>query len=130
MPGDKFPEFLYVSFLFHQRQLNHSHVAVVIEITRFIQYISYTAAHSCSEVASRGAEYNHSSAGHVFAAMIANAFHNGCCTAVSYGKSFTCNSRDVGFASCCAVKHSISDYDVLVGFKGGSGRRNDYYTSS
>ena len=114
MPGDKLPEFIYVTFLLHQRKFNHSHVAVVVEIARFIQYISNTAAHTCSEIASRGAEYNHPSSGHVFAAMIANAFHYGSCTAVSYCEPFTCNSRYVGLPSGGAIKYSVSYYYVLV----------------
>src|SRR5216683_8250594 len=77
-----------------------------------VENIGQASGHARAEIDSRMAEHNHDAAGHVFTAMIANAFHHGQRSAVADGKPFAGRARDVEFTRGCAVKNGIAGENV------------------
>ena len=67
------------------------------------------AAHSRREVAPGVAEYDDGAAGHVFAAVIADAFDDRGRTAVAHCEALARRAGDERFARCRAVEHRVAD---------------------
>lgn len=91
-------QFAVVGHIFDERQLDHLHVAEVVKIAIRIPYVSNASAHAGGKVTPCRAEHYSTSSGHVFAAMIAYAFHYGDCARVAHTESFAYTSVDVYFA--------------------------------
>ena len=56
------------------------------EVAFFVENVGDAAAHAGSEIPAAGAEHDHRAAGHVFAAVIADAFNDRCRAGVANGK--------------------------------------------
>src|SRR3990172_12795455 len=70
----------YLGLLFGLRQhwldLNHRRIAVLDEVAVLVENVGDAARHAGREIAAGRAEYRHRTAGHVLAAMVADAFHH------------------------------------------------------
>ena len=67
------------------------------------------------EVAPGPAEHDDAPAGHVFAAVVADAFDDGDGAAVANGKALAGDTAEVGLAARRAVERDVADDDVLLG---------------
>ena len=63
-----------------------------------VKHIRVSAGETCAEVASHVAENHDHTAGHIFAAVVTDAFDDERCAAVTHGEPFACTSRDEHFA--------------------------------
>src|SRR5690606_9652462 len=99
-------------------QLDHAHVALALEIAGFIEHIRDAAAHACSKVAASGAEHHDTPAGHVFATVVADTFHNGGRAAVAHAEAPGGDAAEEGFTLGCAVHDDVADQDVFLGLEG------------
>nr|VFK62536.1 MAG: hypothetical protein BECKUNK1418G_GA0071005_10259 [Candidatus Kentron sp. UNK]VFK70544.1 MAG: hypothetical protein BECKUNK1418H_GA0071006_103119 [Candidatus Kentron sp. UNK] len=90
-------------------QLHHGQITPNIEITLFIQHIGNAAAHASGEVASGAAENNDDPAGHVFTAVIADAFDNSNSPGVAGGEAFSGNAPEVALPARGAVENGVAD---------------------
>ena len=78
-------------------------IDAVNEVACFVIDIGEAAGHASAEVGAGVAEYGNHAAGHVFTAMIADAF-NDCVTAgIAHRKTFTGCARGEQLAAGCAV---------------------------
>ena len=73
-------------------------VAQFAEHAVVVVNVGDSAGHSGGEVAAGGADHHHSPAGHVFAAVIANAFHHSARAAVAHGESFAGHAVEIHLA--------------------------------
>src|SRR5439155_6929062 len=62
-----------------------------------------------------GAEHGDHAAGHVFAAVVAYAFHHGVCAGIAHREALAGDAAEVRFAGDRAVKHDVAGDDVLGG---------------
>ena len=79
----------------------------------FIQHIGDSTGHACSEIISNRAKDHRPTAGHVFAAVIAHAFHNGGCTGIAHAEAFACQTSHICLAAGRAVQRDIADQDIV-----------------
>jgi hypothetical protein len=67
--------------------------------------------------------HDNDAAGHVFAAMVADAFDNRDGAGVAHGKALARDAAEIAFALDRAVKHGVADDDRVFGndpeFSGG-----------
>ena len=96
-------------------QADHGCVAALGKLAVHVIHVGYAAAHASSEVAPGFAEHHHRAARHVFAAMIACAFHNCRCARQTHCKALTGYTAQEGFALGCAIEHGVAHDDVLSG---------------
>ena len=71
------------------------------------------------------AQHDDHAAGHVFAAVVAAAFHHRDGTGVTDGEALAGNALEVGFTGYGAVEHGVADDDVLHRVALGDGRLTD-----
>ena len=83
------------------------------------------AAHAGGEVAAGGAEDDDAAAGHVFAAVVADAFDDGIGAAVADGESLGRAAAEKRFAAGRAVERDVADDDVVFGDEARFGGRID-----
>ncbi len=100
-------------FRFDRVQLDHFAVAMNGEFAADIINIGDAAAHAGGKVAAGIAEDDDPATGHVFAAVVANAFHNSLDAGVADGKPFAGFSADKGFAGGGAIEGDIADDAVF-----------------
>ena len=67
------------------------------------------------EVAAGPAEHDDAAAGHVFAAVVADAFDDRVRAAVADGEALAGDAADVRLAAGRAVERDVADDDVLLG---------------
>ena len=79
----------------------------------WVPYIGNATAHTCSEVASRIAKHNHTSACHIFAAMVTRTLNDRNRSRVAHAEAFTHFAVDVKFARGCTVKTCVAGDDIL-----------------
>jgi Ca2+-binding RTX toxin-like protein len=60
-------------------------------------------------------EHDDDAAGHVFAAVVADAFDNGNGAGVAHGKAFARHAAEVALAADRAVQHGVADDDRVFG---------------
>src|SRR5215813_3352196 len=77
-------------------------------------YISKPAGHAGSKIQPYRAKHQHDAAGHVFAAVLSDAFHYGKRTAVAHREAFTGASRDEELPSGGTVQHGIARKHVAA----------------
>src|SRR5207244_11744300 len=80
-------------------------------------------AHARREIAARPSEHDDAAAGHVFTAMVANAFDDDVRPAVAHAESLARHAAHVRLAAGRPVKRDVADNDVVLGFEGRSLRR-------
>ena len=88
-----------------------------------IEHVRDAAAHARREVAPGLAEHDHAAAGHVLAAVIADAFDDGTRAAVAHGEPLARDAAQVRLAARRAVERHVADDDVLFGHERRLGRR-------
>lgn len=108
---------LYVSTVFDQREFDHLHIAVVVEVPFLVPHISDTTAHASGEVAPCTSENHHASSGHIFAAVVADPFHDSDSTGVAHAETFAYTSVDIYFATCRPVYQGVSGNRVVLGYE-------------
>ena len=114
-----------VFFAQHREQIHHFHVAPAGKRVVAIPHIGEAAAHARREIPPGRAENHDAAAGHVFAAVIADAFHNGLRAAVADGEPLADHAAQVQFAVNRAVQNHIAGDDVFFRRKHGAARRHD-----
>ena len=75
--------------------------------------IGHAARHAGGEIAPRLAQHHHHAAGHIFAAMIAGAFHHGDGAGIAHRETLARHALEIGLAGDGAVQHGVADDDVL-----------------
>ena len=92
----------------------------------FIQNIGDAARHAGGKIAPGVTEIDDPAASHVFAAVIADAFHHRLNAAVAHAETFAGEAADIRLAARCAVESDVADDDVFFGSEGrisSAGRR-------
>ena len=83
------------------------------------------AGHAGREVAARGAENHRAAAGHVLAAVVADAFDDGLGAAVAHAEPLGGAAAEERAAARRAVQRDVADEDVVLGLERGDLRRID-----
>ena len=122
---DHFLQFLHIVFAGQFVGGHHLLVEADVEIVSLIQYIGDASAHSCGKVLACAAENHHAAAGHVFAAVVAHAFHYCRTAGVADSKAFSRHAVHENLSACGSVKGHVSDDDVILCGKTASLRRVD-----
>ena len=113
---DKVAHEVAVLVLDHGIEIHGRHIAALIsKIAALVVHIGDATCHAGSEVASTLAEHRDSTARHVLATVIADAFHDCGRTGVAYSETFAGHAVEEGLASGGAVKSDIADDDVVFG---------------
>src|SRR5690606_27922365 len=94
-------------------QIHHAGVAAQLQAALRVPHVGHATGHAGCKVAAHFAQNNHGTARHVFATMIAYAFHNRAGTGVTHGKAFTGHAVEVSRTGQGAVKHGIAHDDVV-----------------
>mgnify|MGYP006970649463 CR=1 FL=1 len=76
MLADQLVQFFTCRTVFDQREFDHLHIAVVVEVSFLVPHISNTAAHAGGEVAPCTSENHHASSGHIFAAVVTDSLYD------------------------------------------------------
>ena len=84
-------------------------------VPSLIEHVGDAAAHAGGEIAARPAEHDDPTAGHVFAAVIADAFDHGTRAAVAHGEPLAGHAAQVRLAARRAVQRDVADDDVFFG---------------
>ena len=93
------------------------------EVALIVEDECATATHAGGEVAAGGAEHDDGAVGHVFAAVVADAFNDGCCAGVADGEALAGDAVEEDFAAGSAVENDVADEDAFFGQEEGSLRR-------
>ena len=117
-------QFLACRAVFDQREFDHLHIAVVVEVSFLVPHISNTAAHAGGEVAPCTSENHHASSGHIFAAVVADPFQDSDSTGVAHAETFAYTSVDIYFATCRPVYQGVSGNRVVLGYESRPYRRH------
>src|SRR5690606_13365897 len=81
-------------FRIQRIEVYHFCVAIVTECALNVIDPGDSAAHAGSKVAARATEDQRPAARHVFATVVADAFHHGRCPRIPDSEAFTCLSAD------------------------------------
>ena len=96
------------------------------EVALIVVDVGDAAAHAGGEVAAGGTENDGEAVGHVFAAVIADAFDDGGCAGVADSEALAGDAVEEDFAAGCAVEDDVADEDALFGQEArGLGRIGD-----
>src|SRR5260221_14754111 len=95
-------------FLVKRIQHYHFHVAVLDKRFVYIPHVSYTSAHPCRKVPSGLTKYNHGSACHILAAVIAHALDNYVHSRVAHSKSLSGQTFDERLARSSAIESYVA----------------------
>ena len=99
-------------FLFrHRLEFDHRHVAAGLEAVVLVDDVGDAARHAGGEVAAGGSEYDDDTAGHVFAAVIAGAFHHDGGAGVAHREALARDAAEIALAGDGAVHHRVADDD-------------------
>ena len=116
MGGDKTVKFARISGLIYERKLYHLHVAEVVECAVGIVDIRYASTHTGCKVAASAPKYYSDTSGHVFAAVIAYAFHYCQGSGVPDTESLSYPTIDVDFSRRGAIQrigHAV--FSICIG---------------
>ena len=106
-------------------EIDHVDVAVERERAVGIEHVGDAAAHAGGEVAAGPPEHDHAPAGHVLAAVIADAFDHRLRAAVADREPLAGNAAHERLAARRAVQRDVADDHVLFSRERGVGRRPD-----
>ena len=109
----------------HRLELDHRHVAALGEVAVLVEHIGDAARHAGREVAAGLADDDDDAAGHVFAAMVADALDDGDGAGVAHGEALAGDAAEIALALDRAVEHGVADDDRLLGDDPGVFRRAD-----
>ena len=79
-----------------------------------VEHIGDAARHAGCEVAAGLADDDDDAAGHVFAAMVADAFDDGDRARIAHGEALAGDAAEVALALGRAVEHGVADDDRLL----------------
>src|SRR5579864_818321 len=109
-----------ISWLKDRLQINRGKIASLFrEIAPLIEHISDAATHPRREISAARAEHNDKAVGHVFASVVADAFHHRGRTRISNRESLAGHAVEKCFAAGRAIEHDVPDQNVL--FRGETG---------
>ncbi len=106
-------------------EFDHFGVVEVGEGVVFVEDVGGAAAHAGTEVFARGAEDEDGAAGHVFAAVVADAFDNSGGARVAHGKAFAGAAVDVEASACGTVEDGVAADAIFFGAELGTGRGDE-----
>ena len=106
-------------------ELDHLLVAARAELRVFVEDERKSAAHPRREIAPRRPEYDDGAAGHVFAAVIADAFHHRRGSAVAHREALAGAAVEKRASAGGAVEDDVADDHLVVGAKRRFARRPD-----
>src|SRR2546423_13615904 len=112
---DEVPQRIALAEIGDGNQIDHGEVAMLLEQIELIEHERHSAAHTGGKVTTSFAEHDDSTAGHVLAAVIADAFDDSSRAAVAHGKTFTGGAGEIRFAPCRAGQDGIADQNSLIG---------------
>ena len=92
---------------------DHGRVAVFRKFSLYIKYIGDTARHARGEVTPGAPQHHDGAAGHVLAAVVADAFHDRLRAGVANREALARDAPEISFATDRAVKHDVTRDDVL-----------------
>src|SRR5581483_3098824 len=101
-------------------------VAAVLERSVLVEHIGDAARHAGGEVAPGLADDGDAPAGHVFAAVVADAFDHSVDAAVAHTEALARDAADIRFAAGRTVERDVADDDVLLGREGRARRRIEH----
>src|SRR5436190_1713015 len=99
----------------HLLELYELCVAARRECTIRVEHVRDAAAHAGREVAPRRAEHDHAAAGHVLAAVVADALDHRLDSGVAHREALAGEAAEERPAAGRAVQHGVADHDVLLG---------------
>ena len=117
MLTNEFVQFLAESAVLHKVDLHHVHITEVVEVVVLVPYVCDTTRHTCSEITSSLSEHNHTTTGHIFAAVVAGTLDDSDSTRVAHSESLAHLTVDVELTACCSIKTSVTGYDIVLGGK-------------
>ena len=85
------------------------------EVAVVVEHVGDAAAHAGGEVAAGPAEHDDAPAGHVLAAVVADALDDGVGAAVAHGEALAGDAAEEGLAAGRAVERDVADDDVVLG---------------
>ena len=100
-------------------EADEPHVAARLEAAVAVEHVGDAAAHAGREVAPRRAEDHHAAAGHVLAAVVADALDDGARARVADREALAREAAEERPARGRAVEHGVADDDVLLGHERG-----------
>src|SRR5262249_8519095 len=84
------------------------------EVVRCVEHERPPATHSRGEITPGGADHQYHAAGHVFAAMVACAFHHGRDATVANGESLAGAAAEKSPPTGCSVECDVPYQDVVL----------------
>ena len=109
-----------------QFQVDHAQVAAIVEQPGLVEDVGDAAAHAGREVDPGGPEHRHAPAGHVLAAVVADALDHGRHPAVADGETLAGPAADVDLARGGSVERHVADDDVVGRVEIGARLRLDH----
>ena len=100
------------TFKFESLRVTHA-----LEIPILVPDVSNAATHAGPEVSTCFSQHYYASTGHVFTAVVANAFDDSSGAAVANTKAFRRNAVEVRLARSCAVHYNVTNKDIVLGLK-------------
>src|SRR5262245_53487691 len=98
MATDEIAYKLFFLLVFDRLQIDHLKIASLGKVTVFIEDVCDSAAHACCKITSCSAKDHNTPAGHVFATVIADTFHNSDGSAVTNREAFADHTPDICFS--------------------------------
>ena len=112
-------QFRFISGMRHDRfQVHAAQVAFLIEVVVRIIHVGQAAGHSRGEIDAHLAEHRHTAPGHVFTAVVADAFHHHFGAAVADGETFPGLPVKEDAAGSGPIADDVSDDDVVRRYVG------------
>src|SRR5258708_7967227 len=104
---------------------DHLGVDAFGEVAALVEHVGDAAGHAGAEVAAGAAEDDDAAAGHVFAAVVADALDDGVDAGVADGEALAGHAAEINLAGGGAVEGDVADDHVVLGLEGGGGGRVD-----
>src|SRR5580704_627183 len=95
-------------------QFDHRHVATLSEGPRLVEHVGNAAGHAGRKIAASLTNYDDDAAGHVLAAVIADALDDSDRPGVAHAEPLAGYPAEVAFSCDCAVEHGVADDDRLL----------------
>ena len=102
----------------HRVEADELHVAAPAEAAVDVEHVGDAAAHARREVAAGRAEHDDAPAGHVLAAVVADALDDRVGARVAHGEALAGEAVEERAALGGAVEHGVADEHVLLGGEG------------
>src|SRR5438067_3199315 len=101
-------------------EVDQAHVAALVERAGTVEHVRDATGHAGREVAPGRAEHHDAPAGHVLAAVIADALDDGVHARVADREALAGQAAEERLAPGGAVEHRVADDDVLLGLVAGA----------